>query len=361
MGHEAAKTSAIHDGELPISSTIGVPSLSHVSALLLIRRVLPALVGIAAVGALIVVSHPAAIWESLQEVQPLPLLGALLLNVPVVVLRAFRAQVILGFLGHRSSLRSMIPVQLVGQTSSTITPAASGDFVRAYLWRRDLGIPVRDGAAVVTLERLFSLALLAAVAVLLVALPRHGLIGWLSVALGLLATSLAPVLVELLAPPELERWALGRLTSGRRLNRFAEGALGLADNMRRLFRSPVILLQTSAITLAVFALSGVQVWLVLVGIGDSLRITQAVAVYAISQVAGILSTLPFGLGAADAILVTVLAGYGIAVGDGATVAVLSRAVSTLPQALAGLFEYLRLGLRRGADPTDTAVGDGAGQ
>jgi len=59
-------------------------------------------------------------------------------------------------------------------------------------------------------------------------------------------------------------------------------------------------------------------------------------------VAGILSTLPFGIGAADAILVTVLAGYGIAVGDSATAAVLLRAVSTLPQALAGLVAYLRL-------------------
>jgi uncharacterized protein (TIRG00374 family) len=116
----------------------------------------------------------------------------------------------------------------------------------------------------------------------------------------------------------------------------------MVDNLRRLLRAPVLLSETAAITLVVFVLSGLQLLLLLNGLGDSIRITQAVAVFATSQVAGILSTLPFGIGAADAILVTVLAGYGVSVGDSATAAVLLRAVSTVPQALAGLVAYLKL-------------------
>jgi uncharacterized protein (TIRG00374 family) len=317
------------------------------------RTLVATIVGLAIGAVVIWISHPAAIVESLREADPVPLLGAFLLNVPVVALRAVRAQVVLRFLGHTVSFRSMLPVQLVGQTSSTLTPAASGDYLRAYLWRRQHDIPVRAGAAVVTFERLYSLFLLVALALLLITLPRHGTIGWIGVALGLVAATLAPLVVELVTPASLERYALARITSGRLLGRYASGALEMADNLRRLLRSPQLLTLSSGITLTIYVLSGLQVALLIAGLGDTIRITQAVAVYAISQTAGILSTLPFGLGASDAIVVTFLAGYGLSVGESATVAVLLRGVSTLPLALAGLVAYVRLD--RGAAPETAAV------
>jgi uncharacterized protein (TIRG00374 family) len=273
-------------------------------------------------------------------------LASLVLNVPVIALRAYRAQLILDRLGQRVSFRSMLPVQLVGQTSSSLTPAASGDYVRAYLWRSRNQVPLRVGAAVVTFERLYSLFLLVAVSVLLITLPRHRVIGWPAVAVGLLLATFAPLLFELL-PTAFERWALGKLARGRLLARFADGAMGMLDQLRVIMRAPLLLAWTSGITISIFIVSGVQIWLVIAGLGHRVHITQAVAAFATSQVAGILSTLPFGIGSADAILVTVFAGYGVTVALAATVAVLLRAVTTLPQALAGLAAYLMVG-RSGA-------------
>ena len=155
------------------------------------------MLGLALAAAVIAVSHPDRIWASLQQVELLPLIGALALNVPVVVLRAYRAQVVVAHLDHRVSMRHMMPVQLVGQTSSTITPAASGDYVRAYIWRRTHNIPLREGAAVVTFERVYSLYLLIAVALLLIILPRHGFIGWVGAVLPL-GLTIALTALELL-------------------------------------------------------------------------------------------------------------------------------------------------------------------
>jgi len=211
---------------------------------------------------------------------------------------------------------------------------------------------------VVTFERVYSLYLLIAVALLLIVLPRHGFIGWVGVAVGLAAATIAPVVVELVAPPAIERWALTRITSGRLLSRFAEGAFEMVDKLRKLLRSPVVLVETSAITLAIFIVSAFQVLLLLGSLGVTIRITQAVAVYATSQVGGILSTLPFGLGAADATLVAVLAGYGVTVADSATAAVLNRAISTLPLALAGLVAYMRLDERASLDSAPIAASEG---
>jgi uncharacterized membrane protein YbhN (UPF0104 family) len=258
--------------------------------------------------------------------------------VPIVLIRAYRAQVYLAYLKHPVSMRAMVPIQLVGQTSSSLTPAASGDYVRAYLWRQSSAVPVRVGAAVVTFERLFSLGLLVAVSVLLIVLPRHGITGWVAVAAGIALAALSPVLLELM-PPDLERWAMARVTRGP-LRRFAEGGQVMLEQIRLLMHAPLVLAWTAFLTLVIFIAGGAQIWLVLDSLGHLVPITQAVAASTTSQVAGIISTLPFGIGSQDAILVTVFAGYGVTVALAATVAVLVRAVSTLPQGLAGLVAYL---------------------
>ena len=289
--------------------------------------------------AVIAISHPDRIWASLQQADLMPLLGSLVLNVPVVWLRALRAQIVVRHLGHRVPMRAMLPIQLVGQTSSTITPAASGDYVRAYLWRSSNAVPVRDGAAVITFERLYSLFLLVAVSILLIVFPRHGVIGWVIVAIGLGLATFAPLLFEL-TPTTLERWALARLSRGRFMGRFAEGATVMVDQFRNLMKAPLLLGWTSALTLANFVVMGAQLWLVMLALAHRVPITQAVAASSTSQVAGIISTLPFGIGSQDAILVTVFAGYGVTIALAASAAVLLRATTTVPLALAGLGAYL---------------------
>jgi uncharacterized protein (TIRG00374 family) len=300
---------------------------------------LATVLGLALALVVIWVSHPDRIWSSLQQVDPMPLLLALLLNVPIVALRAYRAQLIMGRLSFRVPMRAMLPIQLVGQTSSSLTPAASGDYVRAYLWRQSNQVPLRVGAAVVTFERLFSLFLLVAVSVLLILLPRHGVVGWIGVGTGLVLATFAPLLFEML-PPTFERWAMARLARGRLFGRFAEGAQVMLEQFRALMRAPLMLAATSAVTLVIFIAGGAQIWLVLDALDRLVPMTQAVAASTTSQVAGIISTLPFGIGSQDAILVTVFAGYGVTVSLAATVAVLLRAVTTLPQGLAGLAGYL---------------------
>jgi uncharacterized protein (TIRG00374 family) len=287
----------------------------------------------------IAISHPDRIWSSLQQADLTPLLAALVLNVPVIWLRALRAQLIVRHLHYRVPMRSMLPIQLVGQTSSTITPAASGDYVRAYLWRSSNGVPVRVGAAVVTFERLYSLFLLIAVSVLLILFPRHGLIGWILVAVGLVLATFAPVLFELL-PKALEQWALAKLGRARFMNRFQEGAAVMVDQFRNLMKAPLVLAWTSALTILNFIVMGAQLWFVMMALAHRVPITQAVAANSTSQVAGIISTLPFGIGSQDAILVTVFAGYGVTIALAASAAVLLRATTTLPMALAGLVAYL---------------------
>lgn len=304
------------------------------------RYLIPLSISLALIIVLTAISRPRQILLSLSEAHAWAIAAALLVNVPIVFLRALRTDLLLRPSGFRLRYPLLIGAQLIGQTSSSITPAASGDIVRAYLWRRGANVPLRVGAAVVAFERIYSLGLMIALAVLLITLPRHGWIGWIGVAIGLGISAAVPMLIELV-PTRFERWVVAKATRGP-LSRFAEGAAEVVDNFRRIMRSPLLLGRSAAVTLVIFAVSGAQVWMLLAGLDDIVPITQAVAAFATSQTVGILSTLPFGLGTTDATFVALLAGYGVTIGDAAAVAILLRAASTIPQALAGLVAYLSM-------------------
>src|SRR5205807_10427377 len=120
------------------------------------------------------------------------------------------------------------------------------------------------------------------------------------------------------------------------------GATVMIDQVRKLMKARRLLAWTSGLTLVNFIAMGAQLWLVMLSLAHRVPITQAVAANSTSQVAGIISTLPFGIGSQDAILVTVFAGYGVTVSLAASAAVLMRATTTIPQALAGLVAYLAI-------------------
>jgi uncharacterized protein (TIRG00374 family) len=305
-------------------------------------RLIAAGLGVAAIGVLIWLAHPRQVVRSLDEVSPLFVVLALLLNVPLVLVRALRAQLVVQRLGHRLTLLRMLPVQLLGQTSSSLSPAASGDLVRAYLWRRHEGVPVRDGVAAVVFERVLGLLLLlAATAALLLALhlpPQAGAV----VALTVLLVPPALFWAAARLPESIERALLGRLGRLPVAGRLAEQLLAALAQLRVLAGTAGLLARSTVLTLIGFSLSGLQVWLLVTGLGFGIPFGVAVGSSAASEVAGILSTLPFGLGPADVIVVTLLAKVGVAVTAAASVAVLMRAVTTLPMALAGLAAYLIL-------------------
>ena len=333
-------------------------SVSH-RALALARAILgnravPLVIGLALVAVLVVISHPAEIWRTIKETSPVAVAAALLMNVPIVLTRLVRAAVILRHTGHRVPFRSLLEIQLVGQTSSSVTPASSGDYMRAYLWRRIAGVPLRVGAAVVMFERVFAFGLMIASAIALVAFLRYGVAGGIAIAAVMAAATVAPFVLER-AAPRLERWALAKVTSRGQLSRYSEGALGMADTLRDMIGSLPLLVRTSALTIVVYAMGGFQVWLLLAGLGIDVNVAQATAVFTTSQVGGTLSTVPLGIGSMDAVLVAVLAGYGVTVTASAAVAVLLRGTATLPQAVAGLVAYLDLNRSAAAEPAEEVV------
>jgi uncharacterized protein (TIRG00374 family) len=302
---------------------------------LMTSRRTAALVGVGVLGVLLWRAGPTHVWAALTRLSIPALLLTIGLNVPITLVRAARTRLILDRLGHRVGWWSLMRAQLAGQTLSNLTPAASGDLVRAWLWRRDDEVPATKGVAVVVYERILSLALLIAIGAAFYA-PD---IGGPAVVAGVCAGSLLLVAVPLalthVEPARRAGRALlaqvarlpGLSTRTRPLQRMGGDVGALAGDGR-------LLLSFSLTTLVVFVLSGLQIWLLVIGLGGSIDVAGSVGIYGLSQAGGSLSALPFGLGPADAVVVGLLLRSGTSFGIGTTVALLLRGTVTLPIALA---------------------------
>lgn len=300
------------------------------------RRTLTAAAGAAAgcavLAALVWRLDVGAALAALARISWLPLGTVVLLNIPATWLRAVRSRWLVDRLGHAVPLGRMTSTQLAGQALSWLTPGATGDLVRPYFWRRSDAVPIRDGVSAVFYERVVSFLLLCAVGVALGAfLVPVG--GWMT-ALAASAVAGVALLSGLLVAARRSAWVHGRLS-----RRVREAITRLGT----LIGSAEVAARFTAITLAIFVVSGIQIQLLAAGLGSAVPLWVGVAAYCLSQAAGSLSTLPFGLGVTDVVVVALLVAAGLDAPTAAATMLLTRVAVTLPLGLAGAAAYAVLG------------------
>lgn len=318
------------------------------------RQLALAVLALAVLAALVARSDPREVWEAMTQVSALAIAVAVLLNIPTTALRAARTRRVLLCLGSSVPMRRMVPAQLAGQTLSWLTPAASGDLVRAWIWHRQDAVAPADGVVTVVYERLYSLLLLAAVGAAFLAPGALGPRGAVLTVVAIVAVAVLP-------------WVAGATRPGRAAGRAAlnvlqrlPGVRSRSAAVRRSARDVATLFATrrlgvefTMLTLGIFALSGLQVLVLAHALGGDFSLAVAIGVYGLSQAGGSVSSLPFGLGAGDAIILALLTREGMALDSAAGVAVLLRATVTLPIAAAAALVAGRV-VRRGDQGAEVA-------
>jgi uncharacterized membrane protein YbhN (UPF0104 family) len=103
-----------------------------------------------------------------------------------------------------------------------------------------------------------------------------------------------------------------------------------------------LLLTWSAATALLFGIFTLQIWMLERSIADALDPAQVWVAFGASQLAGIASLLPLGLGAMDGSLAALLRRFGLTLDQGAATAVLFRLVVTIPYGIVALLCFLYL-------------------
>jgi uncharacterized membrane protein YbhN (UPF0104 family) len=311
-------------------------------------------IGLAILALLIWRTRP---WEGLEAVSRASLgwlLLALALDGLVVAAWTIRSRQLLGALGHPISLAQLAPIVVFANTIAALTPASLGEALRAVVLRRRHDIPYRVGAAVILVERLVSLYLLVAwtaLALAALALPSPARLPFFLVAasgVALLPVAVARSQAGIAGPLRraAELFPVGRI----RLQRFAAAAGQVEDLGREVARSGVEMTRFALLTAVALGAGAAQVLAVSLAFGQALDPLVAWAALGSGQLAGILTALPFGLGAADSVIVVGLVAGGLSPAMATIVTLLARFLSNLPIALGGVGSYFYLA--QGNEPTD---------
>jgi uncharacterized protein (TIRG00374 family) len=288
-------------------------------------------------------SRPWEIGQLWSRLDLLPLLLALALNPLVIVIWAVRSRSLMGRLGDELSLTQLAPVVSLAHTVNNLTPASTGEILRALILRDRYGISYSHSTAVIVIERFWALgvwtvtAAAAALGTLLQAPLPIVAAGWLAA----IVASFTPVLAYrwgLRPGPALRRLAEARGPEGR-FARLAQAVAGVDDALALAISSGRTSLMFVATTSAVAACFAIQLSLVLMALGVRLDPVSAWAVYGLGAVAGILSGLPFGLGATDVVITLLLGVVGVPVAVSGASVLLLRAVQTLPLGIAGTISW----------------------
>jgi uncharacterized protein (TIRG00374 family) len=287
-------------------------------------------------------------WEvlSIAGIQAAPILAVVVLNVVVIGGWTFRSAWLMATIGHPMRIRDVVPLVAFANTINNLTPASSGEVARAVLLQRIHSVPIAAASAVIIAERVWAIWIMAvsAAAAIVGGLLTHSpvLVGgaWLAAVILAFAPRLA----------YLRNWQPGRRAgrvvawrSGGGFRARLGSLMGrVDDNLATVVRSPRASGEFVATTALVFVVTAVQLSLLLASLGIAMPLMGAWAALGTATIAGVLSALPFGLGAADVVLVAMLGLLGVDPAQGGAVALLWRATVTLPLGLAGTASWIVL-------------------
>jgi uncharacterized protein (TIRG00374 family) len=270
-----------------------------------------------------------------------------LISLALVLPLALRQRAILAALGRRFSLSSVAPITYYGNTVGFLTPAASGELLRPTLFERTFGVPIAQGVGLVLYERLYSIFLFGLGCLVALAwtdtIPRS--LGIVVTPVLLTACLLPALVVRLSSVMPLGR--VERLLPHRIRERVSETARESGSTLERLFTSPRLTGQFIVLSAVIFVTMAAQFWLIQDGLGESLTLQEAWVVLAASAMAGVASGLPLGIGATDAVMLSLLRAYGVDTSTAGTIVILTRVLINLPSGLFGLAAYL-IALRQGS-------------
>ena len=302
-----------------------------------VTRVASIVVSLAALAILLRrVDLPAALRTAEDEPWQ-PLVAAVALNVVATWLRSTRSQIVLNSLDHEVQRWRMAASQLAGQVLSWVSPVAAGDFVRPYLWRSHDGVPLTPGVVTVLYERIFSFGQLVVLgAVCAAPFAVHGPALAAVAGAGVVLLALPWLVAGMIRRPA--PGAGGFAASRGWRDRFAHAG----GQLWRLAGDGPLSLRFTVLTTAVVAVCAFQIQLLAGGVGIALPFWVAAAAFALSQVVGSVSSLPFGIGPADAVLVAFLVHAGTGSAGALAITLLTRLAVTVPLGLAGAVTYLRL-------------------
>ena len=329
------------DGRLPVTEDMITPAWRA------LRRLLPTLVGIAAIAAVVWVVQPADVVRAFRGFQAVVLLPVILLLLLTYLAQGARWHGLLRSVGARLTVSDSMLLNAAGQGITAILPL--GDLTRAVFASETADVEFADVVATVTVQELTYTLLLLLAAGPVVVDHRQAVAVEVTALVGM-----AVIVAILVVPPLFHRvHQLVRWTP--LLRRFTRQIDELQHETVALLHSPATVVWSILDAVRAF-LAVTAFWLLVLGVQPgAVDWWSAAFVFSLSYVGGAISLLPGGVGANEAGMVGLLIVVGVEPAAAAAVAVLMRFIGSTLAVLVGAAAYVAARRRHPGLSSFTAI------
>jgi len=304
--------------------------IGHIADLHWLRSVIPPLIGVAAIAALILAVDPAAFGRAIEHLQFALLPAIVVVSLSYYVVQGIRWYFLLVEVDIRVPLKDVVLITLAGQATSLLP---LGELTRAVFITQVSGAEFGAAVATETVQELMYTLLLILFAIPgLVAVPN---------ALGAVVAIVVFIVAIFVAMSWCRvyrhlRWLVARTPLLRRLLHQVDE---LHNDLVLLSRRPATFYWSWLSALQAAAMI-TALWLVVEAVAPGQLSWQGAAlVFAVSNVAGLLSLIPGGVGAYEGSVIGLLVGFGINPGVAAAIAVVQRLADKGLATLIGFISY----------------------
>lgn len=225
-------------------------------------------------------------------------------------------------------------IYFIGQGVNQVGPFGSGELARAYIANEKLSVPIGKTIISAAIERISDtifLSIMALVGVILL-IP-----GKSSLQIGILIIFITALCAILLRPGLISKfeWMLDRLTkkTANPLGVFAKKVSNLlqefSDTLSRFGEQKLLAGMTFLLTIGAWGANALAIYILFLGLGIESSPLYVLIIASISEMAGVISLIPGGLGAKDASFAILFSLVGVPFETGIVIYLVYRGVNYL--------------------------------
>ena len=304
--------------------------IGHIRDLHWLRSVIPPSIGVAAIVALVLAIDPADFARAIAHFQVVLLPAIIAVSIFYYVVQGIRWHFLLIDVGIRLRLREVVLITLAGQATALLP---LGELTRAVLVTQASGGEFGAAVAAETVQELLYTFILVLFAIPgLLALP-HALGGIVAI-----IVFIAAIFTGMTWCP-VYRWLRLLVAHTPLLRRLLHQIDELHNDLVVLMRKPGTITWSWLSALQAAAMI-TALWLVAQAVAPGeLSWKSAALVFAVSNVAGLLSLIPGGIGAYEGSIVGLLVGFGVNPGTATAIAVVQRLANQGVATAVGFVSY----------------------
>lgn len=278
---------------------------------------------------------------------------AIIVQIATYFLYTIRWNLINSEAGIKVSLKSLLPITMVGLAANNITPSGrgGGEPVRAYILSKEHDHGLKDTFATVVADRaLDTFPFIVLAAITIVATVFYFEIPTWLVAVLILATiaiiAILAILIYMCINPgfgeKIERFIM------KLVNRFYkkasddlqksihENIQGFQDTMKMLISNRKLLAITIPMSFLIWVFEILRVYIVFLAFGATLNFIVIAEVFIIASLVGMIPLLPGGLGTVDGVMIGFYSKAGVSLSLAAPVTLIERLISFWMATIIGL-------------------------